>query len=838
VRVALHTGEADLRAGDYYGSAVNRCARLRGITHGGQTLLSQATAVLVSDTFLAGSSLADLGEHRLNDLQRPEHVFQLNVRDLPATFPPLRSLDAVANNLPLQLTSFVGREQEMAEVTRLLGTTRLLTLTGAGGAGKTRLAVQVAAGVVEDYPDGVWFVDLAPLADPALVPQTVATACGLRETPRHSALEDVVTLLRPRHVLLVLDNCEHLVDACAHLAHTVLLGCPHVCLLAASRAPLGLLEETVWRVPSLALPARSTEEPLERLTQYEGVRLFIERAVTARSDFQVTNTTAPALAEICWRLDGIPLAIELAAARVRVLGLEQIARRLDDRFRLLTGGSRAALPRHQTLQALVDWSYELLAAREQVLLRRLAVFAGGWTLEAAEEVCAGENIEADEVLDLLTGLVDKSLVVADAQDSAQRYRLLETIRQYAAGKLAASGEAADLARHHARWYMMALVGEATPDVPHLDELDRLAWLDREVDNLRAALRWSCEQGTAGDDEAAAWGLRLGVVLPAYWFIRARREGQEWLLRQGEQPQAAARTAQRAEILGVAAMFVLVVAGDSATARAWWEESVAIARETGQLALAADGLGGLAAITADAAQRQALVEEAVTLSRSLGDPAVLHSALGNLGIQYLLEGQLSLARDCLEQSRTFYAAVHDYDALGGALHELGNVARALGERVTARRLFEEKRALDEARGNQHGTAFALQALGELSEEEGDRAQAWTCYAGALTNLRDASDFERAMTVLQGMAFLSLTGGAPARALRLAGAVMAAQNTSGLQWRWDIAVQQKLAPHQEWEQIRDAAQQALGPQAAATAWAEGQAMTLEEAIAYALEKQAHA
>jgi class 3 adenylate cyclase len=353
VRMALHTGEADLREGDYYGSAVNRCARLRAIAHGGQTLLSAATAALVWDSVPSGASLRDLGEHRLADLQRPEHVFQLDAGALPAEFPPVRSLEASPNNLPVQLTSFIGREEEIAEVTRLVRAApsgaRLLTLTGAGGAGKTRLAVQVAAGVVEDAPDGVWYVELAPLADPALLPQAVASTCGVRETPGRSLLASLCEVWQPRHVLLILDNCEHLLDACAALADTLLRHCPHLSILATSREPLGIGGETTWRVPSLAPPPQGAQ-PREALTRYAAVQLFVERAVAVRPDFAVTEANAPVLAQICARLDGIPLAIELAAARMRGLAVEQVAARLDQRFRLLTGGSRTALPRQQTLR--------------------------------------------------------------------------------------------------------------------------------------------------------------------------------------------------------------------------------------------------------------------------------------------------------------------------------------------------------------------------------------------------------------------------------------------------------------------------------------------------------
>lgn len=350
--------------------------------------MSQTVRDLTLDTLPPDAALRDLGAKRLRDLQRPEQVFQLLHPDLSGEFAPLRTLDVLPNNLPRQVTSFVGREREIAEVRRLLGTTRLLTLTGSGGAGKTRLSLQVAADLLDEYADGVWLTELASLSDPALVPQSVASALGVREEPGRALVETLTDWLKSRTLLLLLDNCEHLLTACAQLADTLLKACPNLHILASSREGLGITGETTYRIPSLSLPDAKEAATPESLSQYESVRLFIERAVAASPSFQVTNQNAPAVAQLCVRLDGIPLAIGLAAARIRALSVDQIAQRLDDRFRLLTGGSRTALPRQQTLRALIDWSYDLLSDEEKTLLRRLSVFAGGWTLEAAEAVCA------------------------------------------------------------------------------------------------------------------------------------------------------------------------------------------------------------------------------------------------------------------------------------------------------------------------------------------------------------------------------------------------------------------------------------------------------------------
>ncbi len=409
VRMALHTGEAMLATTGYVGIDVHRAARICSAGHGGQVLLSQTTRDLVEEALPNGVALRDLGEHRLKDLKRPEHVYQLVIADLPADFAPLKSLDAHPHNLPIQLTSFIGREQEMARVKELLEGARLLSLTGSGGAGKTRLALQVAADLIDEFPDGVWFVELAPLTDAGLIPQTVASLLGLREEAGRPVMTMLSDYLRAKTTLLLLDNCEHLIDACAKFADTILHVAPKIKILATSREALGIAGETAYRVPSLSLPPPQLPiSNYQSLNQYESVRLFIDRALAVQPDFSVTNANAPALAQICHRLDGIPLALELAAARVKSLSVEQIAVRLDDRFRLLTGGSRTALPRQQTLRAAIDWSHSLLTEEERVLLRRLSVFAGGWTLDAAQAVCGCDPVRADDVLDLLARLVDKS----------------------------------------------------------------------------------------------------------------------------------------------------------------------------------------------------------------------------------------------------------------------------------------------------------------------------------------------------------------------------------------------------------------------------------------------
>ncbi|TMH54013.1 MAG: adenylate/guanylate cyclase domain-containing protein [Betaproteobacteria bacterium] len=433
VRCGLHAGVTERRDNDFFGTAVNRAARIMSTAHGGQVLLSQAVAVLVDERLPPGVTLRDLGSLRLRDLASPEHVYQLVHPQLRQDFPALRSLEATPNNLPLQVTSFVGRERELAEVKKLLANSRLLTLLGVGGIGKTRLSLQVAADLMDDYPDGVWFVELAPLTDALLVPQAVASVLGVKEEAGRPVVEALIKYVKSRRQLLILDNCEHLLDACAELVKQLLQAGPSLRILASSREHLRVAGESTYPVPALAAP-----DPYEKfihttLTQYEAARLFIDRALAAQPAFEISQQNAIAVAEVCHRLDGIPLAIELAAARVRALPVGTIASRLSDRLRLLAGGDRTALPRQQTLRALIDWSFDLLGEQERTLFRRLAVFAGGFTLEAAEAVSAVGDLANSDVLDVLTHLVEKSLVVMEGESG--RYRLLETVRQYAQERL-------------------------------------------------------------------------------------------------------------------------------------------------------------------------------------------------------------------------------------------------------------------------------------------------------------------------------------------------------------------------------------------------------------------
>ncbi|HET9877152.1 MAG TPA: adenylate/guanylate cyclase domain-containing protein, partial [Mycobacterium sp.] len=502
IRVGIHTGEVQLRdEGNYAGPAINRTARIRDLAHGGQTVLSSATEAMVIDRLPPDVWLTELGSYPLRGVPRPERVLQLCHPDLRNEFPALRTSEATAShNLPTQLTSFVGRRAEMAQLRQLVVDNQLVTLTGAGGAGKTRLAIEVAAALATEFPDGVWYVELAPLTNPALAPVAVARTLGLPDQPGLSTMDTVLRFIGERKILLLLDNCEHLLDACGTMAVELLQACPQLTMLATSREPLVVPGELSWLVPSLLLAD-------------EAIELFTDRARRVRPEFVVGEDNTAVVAEICVRLDGMPLAIELAAARIRALSLRQILDSLHDRFRLLTGGARTAVRRQQTLRASVDWSHALLTEPEQVLFRRLAVFAGGFDLDAAQAVGADSEVQRYQLLDQLGLLVDKSLVVASETGNGMRYRLMETVRQYAQEKLGESGESGQVRTRH-RDHYVALAAEREARGHSADE-ELVAWAQTEVDNLRAAFAWSRENGELGI------ALQLILSLRPLWFAGGR-----------------------------------------------------------------------------------------------------------------------------------------------------------------------------------------------------------------------------------------------------------------------------------------------------------------------------
>ena len=719
VRMALHTGIAEMRDGDYFGQPLNRAARLLAAGHGGQVLLSAAAHERARDHLPSGITLRDMGERRLKDLVRPERVYQAVLRGLPADFPPLKTLDARAHNLPVQSTSFVGREREMHDVKALLRASRLVTLTGSGGAGKTRLALQVGADQIDDFADGVWLVELAPLADPRLVPQELASVFGVREEAGVELSSTLVNALKDKELLLLLDNCEHVVEASAGLCDALLAGCARVRILATSREALRVRGEATFRVPSLAIPDPVANIPVESLAQYPAARLFIDRAAAVQSSFRVDDRNADGIASICYHLDGIPLAIELAAARVRSMSIHDINERLDERFRLLTGGARTALPRQQTLRAAIEWSYNLLSAAERALLRRLSVFSGGSTLVAAEQVCCGEGVDAPQVLDLLTALVDKSLLLMEERQATTRYRFLETVQQYARDRLRDEDEESRWrSRHLAHFLVLAKEAE-----PQLTGKDQHAWLDRleaEHDNLRAALMHA---SSAGADRVS--GLRLAAAISWFWYVRGYlAEGRSWLLAMVAAVPEGAADDVRASALFAAGRLAWQQ-GDYAAAHALHERSLAIRRLLGDQNGVANSLGALGLIAKEQNQYErarALQEESLSIHRELGNRRGIAVALGNLGIVSMVVGHFSDARAQHAESLEIFRALGDQHAIAMALHCIGDVAFKEADYVTAQALQEQSLAIRRELGDRRGVAMALGNLGLTIAAQGDHARA--------------------------------------------------------------------------------------------------------------------
>jgi predicted ATPase/DNA-binding XRE family transcriptional regulator len=738
---------------------------------------------------------------------------------------PSQQRQVPRHNLPNQLTSFIGREKEIAELTQLLAEARLLTLTGPGGAGKTRLALQVATGVADQFPDGAWLVELAPLAELELVPQAVATVLGVREMPGRPVVETLLDHLRPKRLLLILDNCEHLIQACAELTDKVLRGCPHLSILATSREALDISGECIFKVPSLSLPDPTPSQNMEALMESAAVKLFVDRAATAMPGFALTRGNAMAVAQVCRRLDGLPLAIELAAARIRLLTVDQIAARLDDAFRLLTSGSRTALPRQKTLQALIDWSYELLPASERLLLQRLGVFVGGWTLEAAEAVGAGEGVEIGEVLDLLAQLANKSMVVIEREpDSAARYRLLETVRRYALAKLSASGETDAAWRRVAEYYIEA--AKLTGAAALLDPvLARHPGLELERDNLRAALAWS--QSGSGTAEL---GLRLAGAVMKVWLGRGHwNEARVFL----EAALAAATTegtddAQARALVLSGLGTVEYFTGDYAIASEHMHQSLRLFRELNDRLMGGwtlNRLGGLALEQGDADGARLRYEEGLSLFREMGNTLGVAVELLSLGEVAVMEGNASQAIALLEESLALSQAYNDGFVTGWGLTTLGLAAQIQGNYTRAVRLHQESLERFREYGEPIGVPWALHGLGDTALAQGDALLAGAHFREALALFRHEGDRGGMAYCLAGLAGAAALDEEPARAARLWGAAEAL--------RLLIGARHAPAGRATRERLMAVAREQFGETGFDAAWAEGQAMTLEQALAEALE-----
>src|SRR5215210_1122959 len=777
VRMALHTGTAEERDGDYFGPTLNRAARLLSSGHGGQVLLSLSTQELVRENLPLGAELRDLGVRRLKDLSGPEHVFQLTDPELPSSFPPLKTLDLRLNNLPIQPTLLLGREREVAEIADSLRRedVRLLTLTGTGGTGKTRLALQSAAELIDEFEDGVFFVALAPVSDPELVASTLAGALSVSESAGRALKEDLRDYLGDKELLLFLDTFQQVVDA-APLVGELLSGCPGLKVLLTSRISLRIYGEHEYAVRPLELPDPGHLPPIETLRQYEAIKLFTERAHAANAHFSLTKENAPAVAEICARLDGLPLAIELAAARIKLLSPQAMCSRLSNPLKFLTGGARDLPERQRTLRGAIAWSHALLDEGEQALFARLSIFSGGCTLEAVEVVCDAEGDLLVDIFEGLSSLVDKSILRQEERvEEEPRFVMLETIREYARERLEVSGKAEETRRMHAEYFLtLAEQGESKLREP--EEATGLERLDVEHDNMRAALSWTLES------KEAELGLRLAGTLWRFWWMRGHySEGRRWLeealAKDGGAPAARAkaleavgwladdqgdidravaaaeeglRISARAEIQSsVTASFLRIlgsaayVRGDHEQAAQHFEESLALSREARDERSVASSLlrlGNVSSDQGDHEKAKEFYEEGLALSREVDDKALLASALISVGAEFLLQGDHERGAMLNEEAAELYRASGNTGGLQYTLDNLGWAALMRGDLQHAEALHRESLALSRQLGDRLVAAEALDGLACSASARGQADRAARLF-GAAEGLREAVGYRQ-------------------------------------------------------------------------------------------------
>ena len=804
VRMGLHTGEAELRDNDYYGQSLNRAARIMSAGHGGQILISDVSAQVVREHLPVDVSLLELGEHHLKGLMHPERIFQLAAPDLQKDFPPLHSFPTATNNLPTQLTSFIGRELELKEAQEKLASTKLLTLIGPGGTGKTRLSIQIASEQLVNFKDGVWLVELAPISDSALIASTIASVFEIREVQNIPLLSIVIDYLRGKETLVVLDNCEHLVEASAQIANQLLHACPNLKIIASSREALGIDGETVYRVPSLL--------------DDEATRLFIERATKADSRFKLTEHNAASIAQICSRLDGIPLAIELAAARVKLFTPEQIAQRLDDRFKLLTGGSRTALPRQQTLRALIDWSYQTLNETEQRALRQLAVFSGGWSFDGAEAV-----IGQDEAMDGLVGLVNKSLVNVEEQNGASRYRFLETIRQYAMEKLVESGEAVAARDRHLD-YVLNLTENFQQSMFGAENTEWLDLLELEHDNLRAALEW----GTSNHLDKA---LKLAYAAGGFWMVRDHNsEAVAWCKTILNKTESMSNLDQdRARIYGIMG-WVFVTTGEHKVGRDAAEKAIALAEKSSDFITIARAYS-IVALTSiflgdySTAQHASIAGEA--LARQQGMKSELAFALST-------RAQMAyFSRQDIQQAKTYIVEAADLAREAG-FHwassflaiGMAHTAAILGDLVTARAGFKESAEIAKKLGNKRIVYSSQSEFAHILRQHGELDEPLATYRDLLPRWKDLGHRSAVAHELECVAYILIRKEEPERAATL---LATAQEIRRM-----IDTPRTSAEEVEYEKEFATLREMLSEDDMRKKWNEGRAMTMEQAIQLALQE----
>jgi predicted ATPase/class 3 adenylate cyclase len=830
VRMGIHTGRAELQeGGDYQGYlTLSHVQRLMSAAHGGQVLISLATQELVHDDLPAGVTLRDMGERTLKDMLRSEPIYQLVIEKLPCDFPPIKTVDMVHHNLPAQMTSFIGREMEMAEIKQALSTHRLVTLIGSGGAGKSRLSLQIGTDSLHQFSDGVWLVELAPVTDPSLVPQTLISTLNLREDSLHTNVEILTDYLRTKNLLLLLDNCEHLVDACAQIAQTLLRACPNLHILASSRESLGIGGEVTYRVPSLVTRNPTALPPLDQFEKIDSIRLFLERAATAKPEFTLTKENASSIAQICYRLDGIPLAIELAASRVKVLSPEQIAARLDDRFRLLTGGSRSALPRQQTLRAMIDWSYTLLSEHEKILFRRLAVFVSGWTLEAAESIC-GEEGTASTVLDLLTRLVDKSLVLTEEADDEIRYHRLETIRQYSREKLFETDEVESIRDRHLNYFVQfaELVDE------NLKSGNQVAWQKRmslEQDNLRAALDW----GLAKNPDRA---LRIAGATNLFWTAGGySAEGFRWTQKALEKveksplPEAVTkkqRQIARAKALcGLTRLYLSL--GDNLDAKRVAEESVALYRQSDDrrgLAFALIILAYPLEFLGERLEAETALQESYSIARAEGDIYLLCRSLNRLAHVIIdLYQDLNLAQSYVDESYRMSKETGLLSQEAQAAEILGLIAARRNDYDAARLHFKESARVYEVIGSTFNVILEKTNLAHLERRLGNYADALDHYRETVLAFRGIGQTGAVAHQLECFGFVAQAQKEYERAVQLFAAADALR----------VKADTPMTPDEQayFAEQLSALREAVDSTKYDLAWSRGKALTMDQAIEFAV------
>lgn len=764
VRMAIHTGTAEERDGDYFGPTLNRVARLMAIGHGGQILISATSAELARSQLPAGTSLRDLGSHTLRDLDDPELVYQLDAVDLPADFPPLRSPEILRGNLPLQLTSFIGRESEVTELTALLAKARLVTIVGAGGVGKTRTAIQVAAELALTYSDGTWFVDLAPITDPSLISSALASVLEVRDTVgARPLIDEVVLTLRDRTALLIFDNCEQVVMAAADVVGHILRRCSKIQILATSREPLGIDGEETYRMPSLSVPPNSQGMPAQEALGYEAVALFVARAVSAQNTFTLTDANVPFVADIVRRLDGIALAIELAAPRVRAFGVRELAKHLDERFQLLAGGSRTALPRHQTLRALIEWSYDLLNDAERRLFCRLSIFRGSFSLDAAQAVCIDDGAGQDVVLALMSALVEKSLVATEPWDEIQRYRMQESTRQYAFQRLTDERESDAAARRHCRYFVAAAERASDESFRMPSDL----WIARhkaDLDNYRAAIDWGLSQGN--DNQA---GAAITVGLRLFWTQLFPSEGRALLAR--AMTTVSAQTAPRLRASLVISIACADYGSDTMHAKAEdLEEAVAIfaaandrVRQIDALTILAFCLGWSGQI----AEAVARLDEALLLARTLPYPLLTASVLHAMSGWLLILGNPSRTKSILGEAMAIYRRGGDRVGMTRALLYMAEARFAEGDIRGALEDAHEAIAIGHALNDERSLVVVLhnRAAYLLAADEVDNAALCARECLAIAVRRESRLFEA--VAIEDLAQIGARCGDTDRASRLVG-----------------------------------------------------------------------